>query len=310
MDFGMDQLRTLSAVIERGSLEAAAESLHLTASAVSQRLKAMEQQAGAVLVARTRPVTATASGQILLTLARQVLLLSSEAEAALLGPQAGAEAGRVHVTVAVNADSLASWFGAVLPGLAGEHGLSVEILREDEEHSSGLLRSGSVMGAVTTKKAPVQGCSSTRLGVMRYRAMANPEFAERWFGPHADPGAITAAPAVHFDRNDSLQTSMQDKLVRSLGIPGPVRAPAFYIPDSRQYVHAVARGLGWGMVPDVQDPADGSLVRLNPEWEHPVTLYWQRWKLESTALDRLSAVVLEAAAAVGLDTSTAEPTHG
>lgn len=310
MDFGMDQLRTLSAVIETGSLEAAAESLHLTASAVSQRLKAMEQQAGAVLVARTRPVTATESGKILLTLARQVLLLGAEAEAALVGPAADVGPGRVPVTVAVNSDSLASWFGAVLSGLAREPGLSVEIRREDEEHASGLLRSGSVMGAVTTKKAPVQGCSSTRLGVMRYRAMANPEFAERWFGPEIDPASITTAPAVHFDRNDSLQTSMQQRIARGAGIQGQVSAPACYVPDSRQYVNAVAQGLGWGMVPDVQDPGDGSLVRLNPRWEHPVTLYWQRWKLESVALDRLSALVLDAAAAAGLDGSDPDPTDG
>ncbi|GAA4366038.1 LysR family transcriptional regulator ArgP [Paeniglutamicibacter cryotolerans] len=297
----MEQLRTLSAVIETGSLEAAAAGLQLTASAVSQRLKAMELQAGSVLVVRTRPVRATASGEILLTLARQVLLLGAEAEAALVGPESDVDPGRVHVTVAVNADSLASWFGAALSGLARETGLSVEILREDEEHASGLLRSGSVMGAVTTKKAPVQGCSSTRLGVMRYRAMANPEFAERWFGSGSDPASIAGAPAVHFDRNDSLQTSMQRMIAREIGLQGLVFAPAFYVPDSRQYVNAVVLGLGWGMVPDVQDPADGSLVRLNPGWEHSVTLYWQRWKLESAALDRITKVVLDAAAEAGLD---------
>lgn len=300
MDYGMDQLRTLTAVIETGSFEAAAEHLHLTASAVSQRIKAMEQQAGAVLVVRTRPARPTTSGEILLSMARKVLLLGAEAEAALAGSAAEGRHGRAHVTIAVNADSLASWFGAVLAPLAREPEISVEILREDEEHASGLLRSGEVMGAVTTKKAPVQGCTSTRLGVMRYRAMANPDFARRWFGPVAEAESVGRAPAVHFDRNDSLQSSMQCRIARNTGEAGQPPAPSYYVPDSRQYVNAVAQGLGWGMVPDVQDPGDGSLIRLHPDWEHPVTLYWQRWKLNSTALDRVTTLVLDAAAAAGL----------
>ena len=291
MDFPADQLRAFAAVVDGGGFEAAARRLHVTPSAVSQRIKALERQVGTVVVQRTRPARPTPAGEVLLRLARQLELLAGEAAAELGGTPRGAGTARVPVAVVANADSLSTWFGAALRDLASEDSLAVEVLREDEAHSIDLLRSGRAMGAVTTSGQPVQGCSATRLGSLRYRAMAAPDFAARWFGqdPAADPAAgLAVAPVVHFDRSDGLQAGLLRRYA-----PG-AHPPAHYVPDSVQFVGSIAAGLGWGLVPDLQDPGDGSLLALDPEWEVRVRLYWQRWKLDSPALDRVTAAVLDA----------------
>jgi len=289
MDFPAEQLRAFAAVVDTGSFDGAARRLHITPSAVSQRLKALENQVGTVVVRRGKPAAPTSAGVVLLRLARQVDLLAAEATAELAGHGGAGDASRTAIPVAVNADSLATWFSDVFEPLAGEDGLEIEILREDESVSAELLRSGRVMAAVSTDGRAVQGCVTEPLGILRYTAMASRSFADRWFGQ--DPvGGLVSAPVVGFDRADELQRTVAEAVLGR----GPA-APVHHVPDSTQYVRAVAAGLGWGMVPGVQDPGDGSLVVIDPAWTHGVELYWQRWKLDSPALARVSAAVRRAA---------------
>lgn len=299
MEFPAEQLQTFKAVIDAGSLERAARELNITASAVSQRLKALEKRAGSVLFVRSRPIRTTAGGDVLLRLAREIQMLSTEANLAL-----GLDAANEHVfrrtglSIAVNADSLASWFAPVFSALAAQDLMNCEILRHDESHSTELLRSGQVMGAVTTKSIPVQGCSSEYLGTMSYRAMASAGFLARWI-PGRDPEAELAhAPLVGFDRTDDLQRALRRKIVGARAGEPPVE---HLVPDSRSYVAAVAASLGWGMIAEIQDPRDGTLVCLNEAWNSDVHLYWQRWKVPSQALDLLTGMVVDAAAGLRAD---------
>lgn len=298
MDFSTEQLHTFKAVLEAGTLERAARELNITASAVSQRLKGLEKQVGSVLFIRSRPIQSTPSGDVLLRLARETELLSTEARRQLrMSQDESLSLPPSKVSIAVNSDSLASWFTPVLHGLARQDLVACEILRHDEAHSTELLRSGQVMGAVTTNSSPVQGCMSVPLGTMSYRAMASADFVGRWL-PGVDPvGELAAAPMVSFDRSDGLQLSMRRRLAGNELHGAPM---VHFVPDSRQYVAAVAASLGWGMIPEIQDPKDGSLLPICPEWESRVQLYWQRWKIPSRALDMLTDLVVEAAAYAGL----------
>lgn len=298
MDFSTEQLRTFMTVLEAGTLERAAHELNVTASAVSQRLKALEKQVGSVLFIRSRPIKSTSSGDVLLRLARETELLSAEARRQLrMSQDESRTLPPSKVSIAVNADSLASWFTPVLLGLASQDLMACEILRHDEAHSTELLRSGQVMGVVTTKSAPVQGCSSVPLGAMTYRAMASAGFIRKWL-PGVNPVAeLAAAPMVNFDRSDDLQLSMRRTLAGSAHQGAPIE---HFVPDSRQYVAAVSGSLGWGMIPEVQDPKDGSLLPLHPEWESRIQLYWQRWKIPSGALDMLTGLITDAALRAGL----------
>ena len=195
MELDGQQLRALAAIADAGSLDGAAVALSLTPSAVSQRLRALERAAGQVLVVRSRPIALTAAGEVLLRLATQVALLEEEALRELAGDRA--TASRTPLAVAVNADSLATWFLPAVAPLAET--LELRVHREDEGRTSELLRRGVVMAAVTGDDEPVAGCETTALGVMRYVPVAAPSFAARWFPPAAaladapSPGAPAAA---------------------------------------------------------------------------------------------------------------------
>ncbi len=286
--FQAEQLRTFLAVLEHGTFDAAAGALHVTASAVSQRIKAMEQSAGQVLLLRSTPAKATSAGLVVHRLARQLGQLEADA-AAELG-LAGASARSLPVVV--NADSLGTWFMEALELLPEE--LAVELVREDEHHSVALLRSGEVMAAVTASAVPVQGCSVVALGSMEYRPVASAAFMRRWFPDGFSPDLLAAAPAMQFDRSDTLQANF----CRAVAGQPPSGVQRF-VPDTLQFAEAVRRGLGWGLVPEAQCRSgleSGELLELVPGRVVGVPLFWQRWKIDSAALDTLTAAVVAAAA--------------
>ncbi|MER7718852.1 LysR family transcriptional regulator ArgP [Streptomyces flaveolus] len=289
-DLPLDQVRTLLAVVDEGTFDAAAAALHVTPSAVSQRVKALEQRTGRVLLLRTKPVRPTESGAVLVRLARQVARLERDAYAEL-GLSGAGEPTRV--SVAVNADSLATWFLGALTRVPQEPRLCFELRREDEDHTAALLREGVVMAAVTSSPDPVPGCTVRSLGRMRYRPCAAPGFAARHLdGPLRE--VLAEAPVVVFDRRDDFQ----DAFVRRLGRDG-AGAARHHVPTSEGFVEAVAAGLGWGMVPQPQaDPLlrTGRLVDFAPDLAVDVPLYWQQWKLDSPALATVADAVVRAAA--------------
>ncbi|TFD30300.1 LysR family transcriptional regulator ArgP [Cryobacterium cryoconiti] len=304
MAFQLDHLRTLVALVEEGTFEAAAQRLRVTASAVSQRVKAMEQAAGQVLIQRVNPVVPTAAGDIVLRHARQVQLLESDVATELgAGLQAG---GRTSLALAVNADSLGTWFLDALAAVPADSGAVFDIYREDQEHTTSLLRSGAVMAAVTSTAEAVQGCSSTRLGSMRYRAVASPRFVDAWLGGVAggsagpdlaglDLSGLDTAPMVNFDRRDDLQ----HRFLRGLG-GRATDVPRHHIPTSADFARAVVLGLGWGLLPEQQcltELGDGRLVELAPGHPIDVVLYWQRWNIASRLLDQVTEAVGRVAAA-------------
>ncbi|MEU8236886.1 LysR family transcriptional regulator ArgP [Actinoplanes missouriensis] len=263
------QLATFQTVVEQGSFEAAARALHVTPSAVSQRIKALEQAVGQVLVRRGKPCVATEAGQALVRFAGQVTLLEREA---LARARDGA-----RLSIVVNADSLNTWF---LPVLTAVPGVRFELHVDDQDHSAELLRSGTAMAAVTADEVAVQGCRVERLGVMRYLAVAAP------FLDVTDP---PTAPVVVFNRKDELQQ-------RFLG--GSPLPPAHYVPAAASFEESIRQGLGWGMMPEQHARPDleaGRLVEIMPGRFLDVPLHWQRWKIESGILETLTAAVRTAA---------------
>jgi LysR family transcriptional regulator (chromosome initiation inhibitor) len=281
VDLDLSQLRALEATVAAGTLDGAARALHVTPSAISQRLKALETATGRVLLVRSKPVRVTESGQAVLRLARQVALLAADAARELVGEE------RITLPIAVNADSMATWVLPALAPLAGE--LAFELHREDQEHTAALLRDGRVMAAVTADAEPVPGCTVTRLGGMRYRPMATAAVVDRWFPDGVTAAALARAPVVVFDRDDDLQ----HRYLRQRGVD-PAAPPLHLVPASADYVSAVRLGFGWGMVPAQQEPA-GELVALDPDGAVDVVLYWQQWKLRTPSLDRVADAVLAAA---------------
>ena len=284
----MAQLTALVAIADLGTFESAARHLHVTPSAISQRIRALEAATGQVLVRRSTPCEPTAAGQRLLAVARQTQLLLAEVGDVL--PVAGA--APVDVPVAVNADSLATWLRPALGEVAGWDGVALRLHVEDQAFSHDLLRRGEALAAVTSEPTPVQGCRVERLGSLRYVPAAAPDFAARWRrGRGYDWEAM---PMVVFNEKDALQHDV----LRSRGVDGP---PVVHnVPTSADFHEAVRLGLGWATLPEPQllpDIEAGRLVVLSRREHADVELHWQRWRLDSPLLERLTDAVRRAARA-------------
>jgi len=284
------QLETLVVIAEEGTFDAAARRLHITPSAVSQRIRALERAAGQVLVRRTTPCTPTEAGEPLIRHGRQLRLLLAEAASTLSTGETSKDTVVVDLSVVVNADTLATWFRPVLDEVATWDRTALRITVEDQGYSADALRRGEVLAAVTSEPKPVQGCMVEPLGRLRYTPGATPALVERHRkGRGIDWGAI---PMIVFNEKDHLQDEV-------LAAHGATRPPVVHrVPSSHDFHEAIRRGLGWGMLLDAQAEADlesGATIPLPGAKPIDVQLFWQRWRLDSIALDDLSEAVRRAA---------------
>ena len=287
MSLDAQQLAAFAAVVELGAFDAAAARLHVTPSAISQRVKALEKRVGQVLVVREKPCRATAAGIPLLRMAAQTAMLEAEALAEAGG---GGPEGQARVAVAVNADSMGTWFTSVLGRLPG---VLFDIRIEDQDHSARLLREGAVMGAVTTERSPVSGCRVQSLGVMTYVPVASGAYAQRYLSNGFTADAAGRAPSLAWNREDALQDRLLRKVFRRV-----LARPVHYVPTAEGFAAAVRAGLGWGMYPQQLVSAElaaGSLIRI-ADVHLDVPLFWQCWKLDSPMVQSITDEIRFAAA--------------
>jgi len=285
-------LSALAAVIREGSFERAALALHVTPSAVSQRIRLLEERVGCALVVRDQPCRATETGRRLCRHVDRVRLLEQELQGALpaLAPEGIA---RVALPIAVNADSLATWFAPAIAAFAADAPVLVELAVDDQDHTTEWLRSGSVLAAVTGTARPAAGCNSRPLGAMRYLAAASPSFVARHFAGGVGAGSLVQAPSLVFNTKDELQARWVRRLCHR-----HVELPRHTLPSPQAFVTAAVAGMGWGLHPQALIAShlqDGSLVELLPDTPLEVPLYWQHARAASTLLDGLSREVLAAA---------------
>ena len=279
-------LQTLLTIVGEGSFEMAAYALGISPSAVSQRIKALEKSAGRVLLRRQTPVTVTEAGEVLVQAARRMALLEAETRVQL-------RRSLEHITLAVevNADSLSTWFRSVLARVSAWGDTTLTIRIEDESHTLDLLRKGDVLGAVTREDEAVSGCEVIPLGVMRYFPVATASLLDRF----TVDGEIdwVNLPVLRFGPRDGLQD--QD-LVARVGHQIRQRRVS-QVPSAEAFMEASRVGLGWALLPESQARVllDGGEVVLVDDHVLEVPLFWQRWRLESPALEKLTAAVVDAA---------------
>jgi len=271
------QLAALAAVHRRGSFELAATELHVTPSAISQRIKALEERTGTLLIRRGQPCTATDPGLRLIRHHDEIALL----ETTLAAELPGLAPGPATLRIAVNADSLATW---VIPALAATEGLLFDLVIDDQDVSQDWLRRGEVVAAITAHPGPLQGCDTLPLGALRYRATAAPAYAARWFPGGVTAEALAGAPALTFSDKDRLQERW---IAAHVAQARRLAFPTHRIASSQAFVDACLAGLAWGMNPEPLVAAEldaGALVELVPETPLDVALHWQFTRLAAPAL--------------------------
>ena len=287
--FDSAQLAALAAIHRRGSFDLAAADLNVTASAISQRIRALEEAVGGLLIHRARPCAATATGLRLIRHFDMLRLL--EADLARDLPLLSQAPGTLRI--AVNADSLATW---IIPALAATPGYLFDLVIDDQDTSQHLLTRGEVAAAITAHPGPLQGCDTVPLGALRYRATASPAYVARWLPQGPTPAALAVAPTLTFSEQDRLQARW---LARHTGLPEQPLPPTHRIASSQAFVEACQAGLGWCMNPDqlvAGHLATGRLVDLSPDHPLDTPLYWQFARLTAQALAPLTDAIRRQAA--------------
>lgn len=277
-------LNTFVTVADRGSMAAAARSLHITPAAVAQQIRTLERELGAPLIARTgRTVSVTEEGARILERARDLLrdvadLRSVANESGLsgelrLGACPTALAGLLPDILARMVASFPQINVYIRPGY------SADLYRAVEE---GDLDAAMVLQApfALPKTCDWQLLREEPLVVLAPRNLA-----------HIDPHTLLAEqPFIRYDRHE-WGGRKADEYLRRAGIT----------PHERLELNAlnaiavmVDRGLGVSLVPDWARPwpADIDVARLPlplPSEPRRIGLVWSR----ASVRQRLVSVLLQ-----------------
>ncbi|APE48715.1 transcriptional regulator ArgP [Delftia sp. HK171] len=289
-------LEALAAVVREGSFERAARKLHVTPSAVSQRIKLLEERVGQVLVLRGQPCSGTDAGRRLCLHLEQVALLENDLRRK--NPELVPEGQTALPTLklAVNADSLSTWFMDAMSAFTRDGNELLDISIDDQDHTAKRIREGEVLAAVTATSSAIPGCNTWPLGRMRYVAAASPDFIRRYLKDGITPEAMARTPMMSYGRKDSLQ----DQWLQRLGAEGRRNTPRHFLPSNQGYTRACELGMGWGMHPPLMIGAqlvEGSLVELLPGNDLDIPMYWAHARNAQASLQRLTDCVIQAAAA-------------
>lgn len=278
------------AVAELGSFDAAALSLHLSASAVTLRVQALEKQLGQVLLVRERPCRVTAAGQQLLTHLQQQRLREQQLLQQLGGKNKHNQFQEFHI--ASNADSLATWLLPLLQPLLLEQQIIVKLRLDDQSQTHQLLEKGLVSACISTEKTAIHGCVATYLGQMKYKMVASCDFVARYFQEPIHRERLKYIPALIFNDQDLLH---QHVMLQLFGLQQN-QYPHHFVPSSSAFVDAIHLGLGFGLVPEYQlgdDLKTGKLIEIIPKAQTEMALYWHHWQQQSVLLEQLTATITQ-----------------
>ena len=284
-------IEALAAVVREGGFDRAAKALFITQSAVSQRIKLLEEQTGRVLLTRGAPPRATVHGREIIKHYLQVRLLENDL---LERTDQAADRGFTPLAIGINADSLATWFLEVIRPFLIEKKVLLDLRVDDQDQTHRLLKDGEVVGCVSTRNRPVQGCRMDYLGCMKYRMNAAPEFRDAWFPDGLTLEAAERAPALIFNRKDELH----HRFLRQYFGRVPASMPIHYVPSSEKFVDLIQAGLAYGMLPDWQSTPlarEGRMIDLAHGKYMPVELYWHCWNVKSELLDALTRRLVQGA---------------
>lgn len=292
--FDYAHLEALLAVEREGSFEGAGRALGVTSSAVSQRIKLLEERIGAVLINRHPPIKPTHVGIELCRHAELVSILEDKIISANDCVPKVQDHRKPVIKIVVNDDSLSSWFMDVLKMDAAKNGSYMfEVSIADQDYSIDELKFGSVLAAISINKTPVQGFGSRYLGMHVYRATASPEFMRRHFPDGVTLEALRKAPALRYSAQDDLQ---QQWIMENFG--EKIIHDTYILPSSPGFVQACLGSIAWGMNPSQMVDKyieSGDLVEILPGAPLNKPLYWHCSRMVSEPLKYFTQYVIDAA---------------
>ncbi|CAG8999248.1 MAG: HTH-type transcriptional regulator ArgP [Candidatus Celerinatantimonas neptuna] len=287
MDYKL--LRALDAVVVSQSFDRAASLLSITQSAVSQRIRQLEQHWGEPLLVRAQPLQLTALGQQLIGHYRRVSQLEQQLQEQL-EPDSKKP---MPFPLAVNADSLAIWLLDALSKPLRLGDIELHLTVENEAQTWQRMQSGEVLGCITNREKPVSGAVSIPLGVLTYLCVASPAFIKRYFDEERiSIQQLRQAPAIAFDQRDD----MHFQFIESLFGLKPGEYPCHTVRSSETFVSMTESGYAYCMIARQQVPIQleqGRLINLFPEHSIRVPLYWHYWLFSGSIMEQLSGMIVQ-----------------
>ena len=277
-DLQIDWLKCFVAVVDSGSLSAAAPFLHRSQSTVSMQLKKLESALGSQLLMRgPRHHQLTPEGQKLLGYARRILDLHAETQIAFHGEEL---TGRIRL--GVPDDYAAKYLTPVLKRFAPHHG-GVEIELNCEQSTALIPRveRGELDLALVSRARSRQGT------LLFYEPMVwvgSPQF-EVW---RRDPLPI----AVYEDNSLAKRSAL-----KSLALQGRQYRVVYNSSSLAGQIAAVESGLAVAVLTQCSAPSHleilGSDHRLGPLEPMEVAVYRSRESQGSEAVDRLYKLLIK-----------------
>jgi LysR family transcriptional regulator (chromosome initiation inhibitor) len=273
--FDYKLLTALAAIIETQIFELAAKKLFISQSAVSQRIKLLEENIGQPILIRSQPIELTAVGEQLLSHFKKVRQLENELLPELLPDK---PTQPMKISLAVNADSIATWFLKAVTPVLKEHLVELNLLIEPEDRTLDKLRSGEAIGAVSVTEKPLKGYRSFELGKIYYCLVSSKSFQQKYFPKGVTKASLKMAPGISYDHKDDMH-------VRFIAKHFDLEASEYYchsVRSSEAFVELAKQGVAYSLVPELQiknELASGELVNLCPNKQLVETLYWHSWVL-------------------------------
>ncbi|WP_020560753.1 LysR family transcriptional regulator ArgP [Thiofilum flexile] len=291
MDIDLKGLSAFMAIIRQGNFDRAAQALFITPSAISQRLKLLEEKLGQTLVIRSIPVRPTLAGTALLKYGQQLEQLGHMLEHDL---QPSAQHGWLHMAIAVNADTLATWLLECLAPWCKVQRVLLDIRVDDQDQTHHLLQQGEVLACISAREKVSQGCRCTPLGKVRYQFTVSPAFYAEYFAKGVNKETLLTAPMIRFNLKDDLQHYY---LRQHFQLEGEDFAQHI-LPSAESFVQGLILGMGFGMAPEMQVRKlveQGQLVYLTPDLPLDIPLFWHQWGIETELMRSLNSIILAGA---------------
>jgi LysR family transcriptional regulator, chromosome initiation inhibitor len=302
MMFDYSQLEALIAVSREGSFDGAARTLGLTPSAISQRIRKLEERVGAVLVKRVGDPIPTALGRLMCCHAETVRMLESQflSSPGWSAPLSGSN--EVRIRIAVGEANLSTWFiEALKHDAADATPKRLDLVIPSDGDVCGAMKSGEALAALSFEKRAMHGFKSIHLGTLIFRATASPDFIQRYFPGGLTPEALALAPSLRHPGWESLIDQWTTQVCGASPALNGHTIPSFY-----GSVAACRSGLAWGLNPSTmvdQLIHDGRLFELANDVVVKREVYWHYALLISDLLKPMTKSIRQAATCI-LDQSS------
>lgn len=279
-------IEALYMVLELQSFEAAAKKLHITQSAVSQRIKGLETHFGEPVLIRNLPYTLTRLGETLVGHYQRISILEKDLE-----KQISTSYEKPRISIAINRDSLETWFLELMKNKLIFENVLLEVVADDQELTLEYFKKGLVSACLSTSKKTTPEGESVFLGDMEYLLVCSPDFKDKYFSKRDVIKSLLAAPAVKFDKNDFLHEKYLEKYFSLKN----AELNFHLIPSVQGFKRYALLGYGYCLIPKidiVQELKKGELVQIFKDKTWKVPFYWHYWTLESKVYQKFNRDVI------------------